>query len=1338
MKIYHSFFLCTVILLTLTFLITLNTITGHATDTLPLLNQMITESQQNLAQAKQNILPSAHANADIILKETAQNIKTNLPSWTLQSQEKTCKELQNTQNAETSIRKLLTNVEKELEKPVQRLLGEALSHVYGTPDPNNPADHQKIRDGRSIVQAIIIPLIKYTSRQLLFDALQHCPPTPQRITPAITTPSERTVQTTSTASQIVDIEFKDAVFYYSHDRDTPIDKNSIEQAYEAFVKVFGTNVGSNDAGMVDVYVRYDDRNFEDRRLLASTLFAGASQEKEFILPSSSIGSHALTFRFDAKGDTNPTNNIATIPYTFVSTPNIPPVKPDLSIEFVSEKPFDQEEKIGVGLNELKANILFSGIIRIKNVGLIKSINPLVTVKINDKTVLTKKIDEVWPAKWQPSSDQNVIFTTQLPAGTHKFTATIDEKEDANQADNTITTDLIVKEEQPTLAPTTTGSLPDGIVETDLRGGTEGHKWLEQSKRLYPTELEANKDTIAHIRIRNQGQSSMQGKLFAYIDETLVSEIPVDIMKPNELDRPLNLPLKKLSAGQHTLRAHLDIGPDSYPPSNTFTETLQATGGPVTPTIIDLDLQPNFLELYHLDEAWKNKLNDNVDPNRKLMLVIKAKNAGDTILGTSTQKNIVTARILQASKELQKDQKETTLQTPGIIHGHQFYFEGLPPGQYTIEVTANVPGDTTPENNKFTKDITAGTPPPKTLPSQPTQSSIEEPNIALINIFFTQQGQKNLQQGKGKLTTHLSLSNKGIPNFAPQVSIRAINSQRTEVLKKTVTLDTLQAGETRTLSFEIDELPPDSYTFEAEITNDPNPKDNSLGIMMSISPPPQQPTQAWQAKEVITYDKDEYIFSADNWRLNAQELPENKPLKARFFLTNTGTTYALLTAQSSIDGTPLKETSTAGKVEPGKRATIWVDDIPPLTPGTHSLTITHAAYTINVPITVLETKPAGYTDAAIEADPTKLIISKGANLPLNNLYPQEPWNIEFIIHNKGTTSIQPTYTVTLTKTGTQPITPLPKSIGQLLGPGGIHKLYQPYQAPQPGTYTLKISTQTPGDQNSANNVYTITLIIQDLQDPLPPPTQSVPSPPQPAPTDAALDYAELRYYIDKNRDFNIDKNKIAAGYGLVVTPLARNIGSIPTSITLHAQIIDTNGNLLQEKRQELGTLTPNDARGQGIELNALTPGTYTLVVTALSPRDINPSNNEQRIPLTVVPKAVLYDVGLLSTSTAIFDADNSKKVGKNYVDIVLNFKTTSLYPKKQVPIIIKKGTQISNTVLNIEKTGESQTHYGAEVLDRNNFPKTVYVSLAEDDDDSANDAIIIPVTIKKDGQYYETP
>ncbi|MBI4141557.1 hypothetical protein HY484_01375 [Candidatus Woesearchaeota archaeon] len=219
----------------------------------------------------------------------------------------------------------------------------------------------------------------------------------------------------------IDVGFKDAVFYYQLDPTKSIDKNAIEQAYEKFVDVSVTNFGSEEVKTVDVYVREDDKTFEVKRFLASDLKPGETKTRQFIQRDtfpSSLGSHKLVFRLEAKGDTNPANDVGVVNFNIIKTPE-QQLWPDLKLWFTKDKLLEQGGK-DIAINEVKTNKAVFGSVSLKNIAKYEtSKNVVVIVKIDDKEILNQKIDEVWPEDCSTGKEKTLsIAMPSLTAGKH--------------------------------------------------------------------------------------------------------------------------------------------------------------------------------------------------------------------------------------------------------------------------------------------------------------------------------------------------------------------------------------------------------------------------------------------------------------------------------------------------------------------------------------------------------------------------------------------------------------------------------------------------------------------------------------------------------------------------------------------------------------------------------------------------------------------------------------------------------------------------------------------------------------------------------------------------------
>ncbi len=271
--------------------------------------------------------------------------------------------------------------------------------------------------------------------------------------------------------------------------------------------------------------------------------------------------------------------------------------------------------------------------------------------------------------------------------------------------------------------------------------------------------------------------------------------------------------------------------------------------------------------------------------------------------------------------------------------------------------------------------------------------------------------------------------------------------------------------------------------------------------------PQPVTKQWKDEEVIQFTPDLWLYSTTYMRLQPLEMPENSLAKASFLVLNTESTPGLVSLSAFVDDTKVAEGTTAGKVMPDARATVWVD-IPALPAGQHVLRVQHGTWSKTIPLTVVASKPAGMYDVAVEIDPQKFILSQSQYVTqLTPAQAKDGFFLMFAIKNKGTVDAQPVYTVTTPDT----VQKLPKSVGNILGPGGRKDLQEIVRIFDPALNTVTIEatpTASEGkDSIPENNVVVHTIPIVEPSQPapvVPPVSPPAPvQPPQPAPVAAPV-------------------------------------------------------------------------------------------------------------------------------------------------------------------------------------------------------------------------------------------
>lgn len=390
---------------------------------------------------------------------------------------------------------------------------------------------------------------------------QQIPTSPAPIVEQPTVSTPPVPQPTAPAKNI-DVGFKDAVFYYKHIPNKPIDKNAIEYYYDKTIDVTVTNFGTEPVETVHVHVREDDRNFEVERFMASNLLPGTSQTRQLLgrdIMSSQPGKHKLAFRLKTKGDTNPANDVGVVDYNIIDTPE-QQLWPDLKLSFTKDKPFEQDGK-PIGLAEAKTNKYIFGSISVKTiVKHEKSTNPVVSIKVDDKQVFKEELVGFAPAEWPGSTERTLTFSIPpLTPGTHKFVATATADKEATPADNTITVDIIVAEEKPVIPlvveqpKPTTPALVQELPDIELKLPKED--WIEQEgKFLKPNQLKTGQFTgiafFGTILVNNKGTKPARNVVIT----TTIDGTQIDTKTYDEIG--LNPPMSYGTSGTYQAYTYL--------------------------------------------------------------------------------------------------------------------------------------------------------------------------------------------------------------------------------------------------------------------------------------------------------------------------------------------------------------------------------------------------------------------------------------------------------------------------------------------------------------------------------------------------------------------------------------------------------------------------------------------------------------------------------------------------------------------------------------------------------------------------------------------------------------
>ena len=123
--------------------------------------------------------------------------------------------------------------------------------------------------------------------------------------------------------------------------------------------------------------------------------------------------------------------------------------------------------------------------------------------------------------------------------------------------------------------------------------------------------------------------------------------------------------------------------------------------------------------------------------------------------------------------------------------------------------------------------------------------------------------------------------------------------------------------------------------------------------------------------------------------------------------------------------------------------------------------------------------------------------------------------------------------------------------------------------------------------------------------------------------------------------------------------------------------------------------------------------------------------QQTTPQTQV-ETTPPDLKLLPSSRAEFNDASVKSTRKNTIQLFVDFVVTGKLLEK-VPLFVQAGDKTTKLEMNTEESTK-QTIKTIDV-DRNKFPTEIYIRADIDDADKTNNALFIPVVVKKDGKEY---
>lgn len=438
---------------------------------------------------------------------------------------------------------------------------------------------------------------------------------------------------------------------------------------------------------------------------------------------------------------------------------------------------------------------------------------------------------------------------------------------------------------------------------------------------------------------------------------------------------------------------------------------------------------------------------------------------------------------------------------GVKYYHAVKFQGLAAGDYTLILSVRTVckgaggmvecPESNPSDNEIKIPVRVVEP---NVPVVDLGLKLVEQKVILLKRTNERVQSSQIPENEPFFVT-VQVENTGEVDTPAEVNGQLVSGGNVQFLGGEL-IGILKKGAVGTANIGIDGLKQGSYVVYANINNkdDKITGNNQVRIDLTVLPsqPVQQPpipvAKQWKDNEVITFTADELLFTQTNLPLKQTEIPINTPLKARFFVTNTGSEYRILNLKAFVDDKQVAEAATGGKVAPEKFATVWVD-LPALQEGQHTLKVQHEEWAISMQVMAVAPKPAGVYDAAVEVDPKKFVLYN--NQFVTELTPEQArggFLIKFTIRNKGTVLAQPLFTIS--NGGTKGI---PESVGQLLGQNGRKEIIKPFRLYLPDNkITIEaIPTQSEGtDSDTSNNVVTTEVkifqqeAVQNLSKPRP--------------------------------------------------------------------------------------------------------------------------------------------------------------------------------------------------------------------------------------------------------------
>ncbi len=291
---------------------------------------------------------------------------------------------------------------------------------------------------------------------------------------------------------------------------------------------------------------------------------------------------------------------------------------------------------------------------------------------------------------------------------------------------------------------------------------------------------------------------------------------------------------------------------------------------------------------------------------------------------------------------------------------------------------------------------------------------------------------------------------------------------------------------------------------------------------------------------------------------------------------------------------------------------------------------------------------------------------------------------------------------------------------------------------PGKHKITLIAQAEKDINPADNTFTSEITIID-------PTTGTATPP-PTNIDLFFQRVALAQYDSQKKDFTERDSGPQGNILRENLPIELRMYFLADKISKSIPWIEIYlDGASQIRTYGVGSRTVPPPLALGYkEIPALLPGKHNLKLV-IDPRndqlETNEDNNIYELDFWVGERQ--KDITLLTATMASFNDASAKQKGKNTIDLFIEFTADGRVPLT-VPVKIQAGDKVETKTLNtnmqqIPPGGiywKQNREYFEILVDRNKFPKQIYVSVDyPEDENKANNAVITPVVIVKDRKLY---